>query len=172
MSEPVNWLSALLRTVRQLLALLFKGRYGVAFWLMLALASFPAVVLAQPPCPGIHGRISDIRNSTGTVACALFESSKGFPTEFLRSATHITMMEVRDTQARCSFLDISPGTYALAVIHDEDRDGKLARNWLGIPREGLGFSSGARASMSAPSFEEASFSYDGQNLNMAIKLHY
>lgn len=172
MREPANGWSALTLTVRQTLTRLIPGLQGVACWLLLALASFPTVVLAQPACPGIHVTILDIRNSTGTIACALFESAEGFPAEVLRFATHIAMMEIRDTQARCSFLDILPGTYALAVIHDENRDGELARNWLGIPREGYGFSSGARASLSAPSFEDASFSYDGQNLDMAIRLHY
>lgn len=116
--------------------------------------------------------IPNIENSTGTVACALFESPEGFPTEFLHSATHIMMMQIRDTKARCSFLDIPPGTYALAVIHDENMDGKLNTNFLGIPTEGYGFSSGAEAGMSAPSFEAASFSYDGQNLDLTIRLDY
>lgn len=151
---------------------LTNGGRGVAVGAVLMLASLPAIVFAQPSCPGIHVRILDIRNSTGTVACALFESPEGFPTEFLQSATNITMIAIRDTQARCNFLDVPPGTYALAVIHDENMDGKLATNWLGIPTEGYGFSSGATASMSAPSFEDASFSYDGHNLDLTITLNY
>lgn len=145
---------------------------SIALGAVLMFASLPAIVFAQPSCPGIHVRILDIRNSTGTVACALFESSEGFPTEFLESATNITMIAIRETKARCNFLDIPPGTYALAVIHDENMDGKLATNWLGVPTEGYGFSSGATASMSAPSFEDASFSYDGQNLDLTITLNY
>ncbi|MFO8140426.1 MAG: DUF2141 domain-containing protein [Marinobacter sp.] len=135
-------------------------------------ASLPGIIFAQPSCPGIHVKILDIKNSTGTVACALFESPEGFPTEFMRSATNIAMIAIRDTQARCDFLDIPPGTYALAVIHDENMDGKLATNWLGVPTEGYGFSSGAIATMSAPSFEDASFLYDGKNLDLTIKLNY
>uniref|UniRef100_UPI00356AD981 DUF2141 domain-containing protein n=1 Tax=Marinobacter sp. TaxID=50741 RepID=UPI00356AD981 len=95
---------------------------------VVAFTSLPAIVFAQPTCPGIHVDIPNIENSTGTVACALFESPEGFPAEFLHSATHITMMKIRDTKARCSFLDIPPGTYALAVIHDENMDGKLNTN--------------------------------------------
>ncbi|MCS3903626.1 uncharacterized protein (DUF2141 family) [Methylohalomonas lacus] len=132
----------------------------------------PAIAFAQAPCPGIHVKILDIRNSTGAVACALFEAPEGFPAEFLRYATNIMMIKVRDTQARCDFLDIPSGTYALAVIHDENMDGKLDTNWLGLPREGYGFSNDAKASMSAPSFEAASFPYDGQNLDLTISLNY
>lgn len=82
------------------------------------------------------------------------------------------MMTIQDTKGRCDFLDIEPGTYALAVIHDENMNGKMDTNWLGVPEEGYGFSSGATVSMSAPSFEEASFSYDGEDLDLTISLNY
>lgn len=139
---------------------------------MLVFVHFPVVALAQSSCPGIHVKILDIRNSTGAIACALFEAPEGFPTKFLKSATSIMMIKIRDTQARCNFLDIPPGTYALAVIHDENMNGELDTNWLGVPSEGYGFSNDVTASMSAPSFDAASFAYDGQNLDMTITLIY
>ena len=94
---------------------------------------------AQPSQPGIHVEILGIRNSMGAVACALFEAPEGFPTEFLRFATNIMMVKVRATKATCDFEDIAPGTYALAVIHDENRDGKLATDWVGVPEEDTPF---------------------------------
>ena len=148
-----------------------RVRY-VALCAMLVLANLRAVALAQSPCPGIHVKILNIRNSTGTVACALFESPAGFPIEYLRSATNIMVIKIRDTQARCDFLDIPPGTYALAVIHDENTNGKFDTNWMGVPTEGYGFSNDAKGWLGAPSFSAASFQYDGQNLELTISLHY
>jgi uncharacterized protein (DUF2141 family) len=144
----------------------------VALLATLMLVGLPAAIFAQSACPGIHVKILGIRNSAGTVACALFEGPEGFPTEFLRSATNIMLIKVRDKQARCDFEDIPPGSYALAVIHDENMNGKLDTNWLGIPIEGYGFSSGAKASTGAPSFNAASFLYDGRNLDLKIILSY
>ena len=142
-------------------------------WLSaLMFGSLPAPVLAQSPCPGIHVKVLDIRNSTGAVACALFESPEGFPTDYLRSATKIMFMKVRDKQARCDFENIPPGTYALAVVHDENMNGKLDTNLLGIPKEGYGFSNDAKALLGAPTFSAASFLYDGQNLDLSISLNY
>lgn len=131
-----------------------------------------AAVAADPACPGIHVKVLDIRNSAGSVACALFESPQGFPVEFLRSATSVMVIKVRKSQARCDFEDIPPGTYALAVIHDENMDGKLGTNALGIPKEGYGFSNGAKAWLGAPSFEAASFPYDGRGLELTVTLSY
>jgi uncharacterized protein (DUF2141 family) len=127
---------------------------------------------AQAPCPGIHVTVLDIRNSTGRVACALFESPQGFPVEFLHSATNVMVIQIRKSQARCDFEDIPPGTYALAVIHDENMNGLLDTNMLGIPKEGYGFSNDATGWLGAPSFEAASFRYDGQTLDMTLRLHY
>jgi len=139
---------------------------------MLMFATLPSLAFAQSPCPGIHVKILNIKNSTGTVACALFESREGFPTEYLRMATNVMVIKIRKDQARCDFEDIPPGTYAMAVIHDENMNGKLDTNWLGIPTEGYGFSNDAKGFVGAPSFSAASFSYDGQNLDLTMSLHY
>jgi uncharacterized protein (DUF2141 family) len=131
-----------------------------------------AVASAQPVQPGIHVEMLGIRNSTGAVACALFEAPEGFPTEFMRFAANLMMVRVRGAKATCSFEQIPPGTYALAVVHDENRDGKLATDWMGLPKEGYGFSNDAKGTLGAPSFEAASFSYNGQSLEMTITLQY
>jgi uncharacterized protein (DUF2141 family) len=137
---------------------------------MLVSAILPTVAFAQ--CPGIHVRVLNIRNSAGTVDCALFESPVGFPVEVLRSATNVMLIKVRNTQARCDFADIPPGTYALVVIHDENDNGKLDTNWAGIPTEGYGFSNDAKALLGAPAFSAASFAYDGRSLDLTISLRY
>jgi uncharacterized protein (DUF2141 family) len=138
--------------------------------MLIALAGADAP--AQASLPGLHVEILGIRNSIGAVACALFEGPEGFPTAFLRFATNIMMVQVRATKATCDFADIAPGTYALAVIHDENRDGKLATDWIGKPKEGYGFSNDAKGTLGAPSFEAASFSYNGERLSMTITLQY
>jgi uncharacterized protein (DUF2141 family) len=144
----------------------------VALFVVLVVANLPTVALAQSSCPGIHVQILNIRNSTGTVDCALFDAPEGFPIEVLRSATNVMVIKVRHTQARCDFEDMPPGTYALAVIHDENMNGKLDTNWLGVPTEGYGFSNDAKGSLGAPLFSAASFAYDGARLDLTISLQY
>jgi uncharacterized protein (DUF2141 family) len=148
------------------------GVRAVAWLAVPVFVILPAVVFAQSPCPGIHVNILNIKNSTGTVACALFESTDGFPHEFLHSATNVMVIKIRKAQARCDFEDIPPGTYAMAVIHDENMNGKLEINWLGIPIEGYGFSRDAKGLVGTPSFSAASFPYDGTNLDLTMSLHY
>lgn len=143
-----------------------------AWVVALMLSTLPGLALGQSPCPGIHVKILNIRNSTGTVACALFESPDGFPTDYLRTATNVMVIRIRKDQARCNFEDIPPGTYAMAVVHDENMNGKLDTNWLGIPTEGYGFSNDAKGVVGAPPFSAASFPYNGQNLELTMSLRY
>lgn len=67
---------------------------------------------------------------------------------------------------------IARRTYALAVIHDENMNGKLDANPRGIPTEGYGFSNDAEGFLGALSFRTASFAYDGQNVALTISLNY
>ena len=139
-------------------------------WLILMDAGVVAGQL--PACPGIHVTILGIRNSVGTVDCALFDAPKGFPVDVLRSAMRLVAMKVPRNEARCDFEEIPSGTYALVVLHDENMNGKVDTNWIGIPKEGYGFSNDAKASFSAPSFKDASFVYDAKRLELTISLHY
>jgi uncharacterized protein (DUF2141 family) len=143
------------------------------FAVLMAATLLPAAAIGQTPsCPGIHVKILNIRNRNGTVDCALFDSPAGFPREFLHSAQNVMVIKIRNTAARCDFEAIPPGTYALAVIHDENSNGELDTNLFGIPTEGYGFSNDATALLGTPSFSAARFSYNGASLNMTISLHY
>jgi uncharacterized protein (DUF2141 family) len=123
----------------------------------LTLMSFVSTVAsAQPSQAGIHVEILGSRSSMGTVACASFEAPEGFPTEFLRFATNIMMVKVRAAKATCDFEDIAAGTYDWLWFMTKTGTGELATNWMGVPKEGYGFSTHAKA-IWAPSFEAASF---------------
>jgi len=112
------------------------------------------------------------RRPCGEIAPAPLHSIEGKRAVTGRKTTNILITRSRKTRARCDFEDIPPGTYALAVIHDENMNGKLDTQWLGIPTEGYGFSNDVRARFGAPSFTAASVPYDGETLDLTISLHY
>jgi uncharacterized protein (DUF2141 family) len=51
------------------------------------------------------------------------------------------------------------GRYAIAVFHDENKNGRVDKNWLGLPAEGFGFS--RLTPLRVPSFDEVSFPTGG-----------
>ena len=173
MNESIDRKSAVAPTVKDPGTGVPTGARCIALFAVLVFANLTAVAFAQSSsCLGIHVKVLNIRNSSGTVDCALFESPGGFPREFLLSATNVMIIKVRRTEARCDFEDIPPGTYALAVIHDENMNGKLDTNWVGIPKEGYGFSNDVKALLGVPPFSAASFQSDGGTLDLTISLHY
>lgn len=142
------------------------------FLAMLVSLNLPASAFAQSSCLGIHVKIPDLENRTGNIACGIFNTPGGFPKQFLDSAETVIIKKIQGAQAQCDFADIPPGTYAIAVIHDENRNGELDTNWFGLPTEGYGFSNTTVDEFGAPAFSAASFRYDGRNLNLSIKLKY
>ncbi len=66
---------------------------------------------------------------------------------------------------------LAPGSYAIAIIHDENGNGKLD-TFAGIPREGVGFSRNPAIRFGAPSFHSASFAVTGGAVEQDIRLKY
>ncbi len=50
--------------------------------------------------------------------------------------------------------DLNPGRYAFRYFHDENNNEKLDTNWMGIPKEGFGFSNNALGTFGPPAFEK------------------
>jgi uncharacterized protein (DUF2141 family) len=106
-------------------------------------------------------------NNLGTVRCGLYNSPVGFPMDRAKVIAH-ALGPVRDQQGVCEFKGLKPGTYAVAAFQDEHGTGKITKNWLGIPTEAYGFSNDAAATISAPSFQSASFRFPGGTYDVTI----
>jgi len=70
------------------------------------------------------------------------------------------------------FADVAPGEYAVSVFHDENSNGKLDRNFMGMPKEGVGASDDAVGHFGPPKYDDARFSYKGGRSVMAIHVKY
>ena len=77
----------------------------------------------------------------------------------------------RGTQSAV-FAQLSPGHYAMIVIHDENDNGRLDENPFGVPTEGYGFSNEAQGFLSAPSFDAAAIAIGSTNVSASITLIY
>tara|TARA_R110001592_G_scaffold285327_2_gene553703 strand:+ start:845 stop:1162 length:318 start_codon:yes stop_codon:yes gene_type:complete len=49
-------------------------------------------------------------------------------------------VEIENHTCVIIFKDIKSGTYAIKYFHDENSNDVLDNNWMGIPKEGFGFS--------------------------------
>lgn len=119
----------------------------------------------------IHVAIDGLHTDRGQVICSLYSSAEGFPKDKKKAIAHAES-PIKNRQADCTFAGIQPGTYAISVFQDENSNGKLDTNFLGIPREGVGASNNARGHFGPPSFHDASFVYAGGNMDLIIVIAY
>lgn len=81
--------------------------------------------------------VVNIENSKGVIRIGVYNQEDG-----CFDASKSFKGDVQDAQKgvmHFSF-DLPKGKYVVAVIHDENGNGILDKNFLGIPREGYGFS--------------------------------
>jgi uncharacterized protein (DUF2141 family) len=73
--------------------------------------------------------------------------------------------------ATLQFDNLPSGTYALALIHDENGNGKLD-TMMGIPREGFGFSKNPVIRFGPPSFKSAGVVIVSGRSDESVKIKY
>ena len=121
----------------------------------------------------IHVDISGLRTDKGQMLCALYASAQAdaFPKKADKAVGRLTA-KIAERQAVCEFTGVAPGTYAVSVVHDENSNGKLDTNFIGMPREGVGASNDAKGHMGPPKFSAAAFQYVGGRLDLKIHVNY
>lgn len=112
-----------------------------------------------------------LHSNDGEVDCALFNSADGFPGDASK-AIKTVKSKIENEQATCRFVDVLPGDYAVSEFHDENGNGKLDTNFLGMPKEGVGASNDAAGHMGPPKFDDARFKYSGGRAVMTIHTRY
>jgi uncharacterized protein (DUF2141 family) len=103
--------------------------------------------------------VTGLINNEGDVVCTLCSSPEGYPNDCQHRET--VKAAIANQKASCVFPHEAPGTYAATIFHDEDRTGKFKRNFLGIPKEGFGFSNNFRPTVRAPTWDEGKFQFAG-----------
>jgi uncharacterized protein (DUF2141 family) len=131
----------------------------------------PATIAAGSGGGRIQILVVGLHSDAGRIVCSLFDSAEDFPRDQKDQAITISVPIVARS-GTCTFPVKKPGRYAAVVYHDENADGKFNTNWLGLPKEGYGFSNDASISWRPPNFQEAGFEFDGGTRRITIHIRY
>ena len=110
-----------------------------------------------------------IKSAKGVIRLAICPPNAGFPDckgREVRSAT----LPIANGEAHVRFADLAPGAYGVSVFHDANANGKLD-TFLGIPREGYGFSRNPPFRPRAPRFDEVEIMISG-DIRESVSLRY
>lgn len=129
---------------------------------------------SRPKVPGgndVLVSVSHLRSDKGTVIACLTADPQRFPR--CADDRQAKRAQVAAGKARAIvFHDVRPGTYAVALLHDENNNGKADRAMSMIPREGFGFSRDAKVHMGPPRFRDAAFAVPPGGAHMTITMRY
>jgi uncharacterized protein (DUF2141 family) len=145
----------------------------VILWPVFAQAAGQTAV----PCSGaasgprIHIEVSGARRVAGNVTFTLYGEDRS---RFLarRGSIALTRVTLTGPVAEGCFAVSAPGTYAVAVYHDENDNHHFDRTLLGLPAEGYGFSNNAAIFLGPPSFDSVRFTVGPGDTRLSIALRY
>ena len=94
---------------------------------------------------------------------------------FLNDPNRFAAVALKANAARKSAVvltNLDPGQYAIILFHDENGNGKLDKNALGVPTEPYGFSNNVQGFLGPPAFRSAVMQITDSNKDVRIMLIY
>ena len=141
-----------------------------------AMLGAPAAQLSAQTAPAVRGtqvviEVANLRNTDGVVRACMTRDSQRFP-RCQNSAQGYRTVVPAGEATTLRFANVPPGTYAIALLHDENDNGKADRVLGMMPREGFGFSNDAPVNMGPPSFGDAAIQVGARELHQTIRMRY
>lgn len=113
--------------------------------------------------------ISGFPSSDGFAMVALHNSEESYKKEgaaaFARTQTRIV-----DQKVQVVFTNLPYGWYGVSIFHDENGNGELDKNAMGIPKEAYGFSNNAKGFFGKPAYKDVVFQLNSSEKRIDIKL--
>ena len=139
-------------------------------WLMvLGTATVMSFITMPSNAANLTVTVEQVRNSKGEIRLSIFNVPSQFPQG--------DELDSKDVPAQLGFVTVQfynlvLGAYAIAIHHDENSDGEMNTNFIGLPKEGYGFSNNAKVNFAAPAFEAAAFNLDVGDKSIRLRMVY
>jgi uncharacterized protein (DUF2141 family) len=130
----------------------------LALWALPAAAAELVVAVETP------------RSADGNIRAGVFDSAA----TWLDGKRALKRVAVPATQPATvfAFADLPPGSYAVALYHDENENATHDRNFLGMPVEGYGFTRDPTILLSPPSYEDCVIEVPANGARVTVQLKY
>ncbi|MGB3166089.1 MAG: DUF2141 domain-containing protein [Alteraurantiacibacter sp.] len=116
-------------------------------------------------------QVTNMRNTDGVVRACMTRDEGRFPR--CQGAAHSYRVVIPAGEAATlRFTDVAAGTYAIALLHDENGNGRADRALGMMPKEGFGFSRDAPVRMGPPDFADAAITVGTAPVRQTIRMRY
>lgn len=142
-------------------------RSAAALAPLLCSLSTLAIAVAVP----VHAATVDVHvtgtaGGRGNVSVAVCDRER-----FLKQCAYSASVPARDGETLVTIKGVPAGTWAVLAYQDENANGQLDRNLIGIPSENYGFSRDARGRFGPPSFDDAAIPVQDETVSATVRLH-
>jgi len=114
--------------------------------------------------------ISDVRSDIGVLNIGIYDNKNDWLGSSTVQKRSLTVLEHNVGGVVTTSFEVEPGEYAISVHHDDNDNGKMDTNFIGIPKEPTGLSNGAVPKFGPPKYKDAAFRVGNEDLEMPIKL--
>ncbi len=110
--------------------------------------------------------IKEIEKQKGTIYFMLYENAEGFPKE-KDKAFKVGKVSEYGNEASFTFKSVPKGSYAITFFQDENSNGELDTNFMGIPKEPVGASNMTK--FGKPTYKKCVFVKGEEDVSMKLK---
>lgn len=102
-------------------------------------------------------QVEGVNKEAGNIGVLVFNNPKGWP-EDRAAALKDIVVPAHPGTVTVVVPGLTPGNYAVALLHDVNKNHKLDKNFIGMPKEQWGLSNDPHATIKAPPFKNCMFS--------------
>lgn len=110
--------------------------------------------------------VKGINNNMGKIYIAVYDKAEGW----MKKPVHSASAAANVAGVAISLKDVAVGEYAISLYHDENDNGKMDTNIVGMPIEPYAFSNDAAGQFGPASFEQAKFKVDADKKSIVINI--
>ena len=136
------------------------------------LAALAGLVATPAVAADLAIEVRGVRSDAGRLFVAVHTPSEGAKFPAGESMYAGLQQQAREGAIRFVLRDLPAGRYAVNAFHDENGNGDLDTNVLGIPKEGYGFANDPPANFGPPSFEAAAVTVGDEPVTAAMTMSY
>jgi uncharacterized protein (DUF2141 family) len=114
--------------------------------------------------------ISNIKTDVGQINVAVYDNEDAWLGDDVVAGQTLVVAEAISDGVIVAEIELEPGNYAVSVHHDDNDNGKMDTNFIGIPKEPIGLSNGAVAKFGPPKYKDAVFAVAADGTEMPIRL--
>jgi uncharacterized protein (DUF2141 family) len=132
--------------------------------------STSGTMASVPQAATLDVSVTGLRSAKGNVLVCMTANPKFFPACDKDPKRYRLTVAAADAGS-IALPGVAPGTYALAMVHDENANNKMDMR-LFVPREGFGFSRNPKIGMGPPSFQSVKFAVGADDVALPVRMKY